>query len=97
MGIVNAGMLAVYDEVEPELRKRVEKWFSTRIPEAGIGCLSMRKNQRLNLPAGNPKVLIFPGETNPSASAFHALVKGIGDFAEEDAEEASSTAGVLLR
>ena len=49
------------------------KWFSTRIPKQGTVCLSMRKKSRTNLPAGNPKVLIFPGETNPSASAFPML------------------------
>ena len=35
MGIVNAGMLAVYDEVEPELRKRVEEVVLNKDPEAG--------------------------------------------------------------
>ena len=35
MGIVNAGMLAVYDEIDPELRKRVEDVVLAKDADAG--------------------------------------------------------------
>ena len=35
MGIVNAGMLGVYDELDPELRERVEDVVLNRRPDAG--------------------------------------------------------------
>jgi len=37
MGIVNAGMLAVYEEIEPELKERVEDVILNRRPDDGTG------------------------------------------------------------
>jgi len=87
MGIVNAGMLAVYEEIEPELRERVEDVILNRRPDA---------TERLVAFAENFK---GAGKTGPKEEAqwrqlpveerlSHALVKGIVDFIEADTEEA---------
>ena len=55
MGIVNAGMLAVYDEIEPELRKRVEAVVlnSRKMPERN--CLLMPKVSKTRMKTGNQR------------------------------------------
>ena len=46
-GIVNAGMLAVYDEIEPELRKRVEAVVLNQSKNAGEELLLTRKVSKI--------------------------------------------------
>jgi 5-methyltetrahydrofolate--homocysteine methyltransferase len=38
MGIVNAGALAVYDDIDPELRERSRTWSSNRRRTPPSGC-----------------------------------------------------------
>ena len=47
MGIVNAGMLAVYDEIDPELRKRVEAVVLNKIPMREKPYLPMQRRSRI--------------------------------------------------
>jgi 5-methyltetrahydrofolate--homocysteine methyltransferase len=88
MGIVNAGMLAVYEEIEPELKERVEDVILNRRPEDGT--------ERLVTFAENYRKV---GKTEAKEEAqwrqlpveerlSHALVKGIVDFIDVDTEEA---------
>ena len=94
MGIVNAGMLAVYDEVEPELRKRVEEVVLNKDPEAGDRLLEYAeeiKDQSARRKSEGPDLSWRNQPVGERLS--HALVKGIGDFAEEDAEEARQLLG----
>jgi 5-methyltetrahydrofolate--homocysteine methyltransferase len=86
MGIVNAGQLAVYEDVEPELLERVEDVLFDRSPEA---------TERLVEYAGSvtggatQRVLDLSWREAPVEDRLaHALVHGIVDYIEEDAEEA---------
>src|SRR5438270_3521630 len=86
MGIVNAGQLAVYEEIEPELRERVEDVLLNRRADA---------TERLVDFAGRVQVTV-KGQVQEkvwrSASVEerlkHALVHGITDFIDGDTEEA---------
>ena len=86
MGIVNAGQLAVYEEIEPELRERVEDVLLNRRADA---------TERLVDFAGRVQVKV-KGQVQEkvwrSASVEerlkHALVHGITDFIDGDTEEA---------
>jgi 5-methyltetrahydrofolate--homocysteine methyltransferase len=88
MGIVNAGMLAVYEEIEPQLRELVEDVLLNRRPEDGT--------ERLVTFAESYKKV---GKTEAKEEAqwrtlpveerlTHALIKGIVDFIDLDTEEA---------
>lgn len=86
MGIVNAGMMGVYDELEPQLRERVEDVVLNRRPDAGERLVEIaehaksgakdegKKNEWRALPVGQ--------------RLAHSLVHGITDHIVEDTEEA---------
>jgi 5-methyltetrahydrofolate--homocysteine methyltransferase len=87
MGIVNAGMLEVYEEIEPELLVRVEDVLLNRRPDATerlIEFAELVKNQ------GRIKVKDEQAwrQGTVEERLSHALVKGITDFIDEDTEEA---------
>ncbi|MFZ0428670.1 MAG: methionine synthase, partial [Acidobacteriota bacterium] len=86
MGIVNAGQLAVYEEIDPDLRARVEDVILNRRPDA---------TERLLEIAGRfadrkKDVQVDPEwRSRPVVERLkHALVQGIADFVEADTEEA---------
>jgi len=87
MGIVNAGQLAVYDDIPKELKDAVEDVILNRNPEATDTLLSLAPKYQ-----GDGKVVAKETlewrtfEVNKRLE--HALVKGITDFIEEDTEEA---------
>jgi 5-methyltetrahydrofolate--homocysteine methyltransferase len=89
MGIVNAGALVVYDEIDPELRERIEDVVLNRRANA------LESTERLLeiAPsfAGDGSVKEVATEewrSLPVAERItHALVKGIDEFAESDTEE----------
>ena len=90
MGIVNAGQIAVYDEIPPELRERVEDVILNRRPDA---------TERLLEIAGTVKgekktreVDLSWRELPVQERLTHALVAGIGEFIEEDTEAARQQA-----
>ncbi len=94
MGIVNAGMLAVYEEVEPELKKCVEEVVLNHDSDAAERLLEFAekvKGQATDKKATGPDLSWRKATVAERLS--HALVKGIGDFAEEDAEEARQLLG----
>ena len=85
MGIVNAGMVGVYDELEPELRERVEDVVLNRRPDAG---------ERLVEVAENAKGMAKDDSKKNEWRALpirerltHALVRGMNEFITEDTEE----------
>ena len=94
MGIVNAGMLAVYDEIDPELRKRVEDVVLAKDSDAGERLLTYAeeiKDQSSKRKSEGPDL---SWRKKPVAERLtHSLVKGIGDYAETDAEEARKLLG----
>ena len=89
MGIVNAGAMEVYDEIDPELRERIEDVILNRRDNA------LESTERLLeiAPdfAGDGTVKEVATEEWRSLPVgeriTHALVKGIDDYAESDTEE----------
>ena len=92
MGIVNAGQLAVYDEIDEELREAVEDVVLNRRPDATERLLALaEKYQNRGDEEQDEKELEW--RSWPVESRLeHALVKGMAEFVEEDAEEARQRA-----
>ncbi|QRI62929.1 methionine synthase [Shinella sp. PSBB067] len=96
MGIVNAGQLAVYDTIEPELREACEDVVLNRAPKAG-GTATERMldiAERFKGAAGKEaKERDLAWRDWPVEKRLeHALVNGITEFVEEDTEEARQNA-----
>ena len=85
MGIVNAGQLGVYEDIEPELRERVEDVVLNRRPDAGERLVAFAEQVK----AGGKKRdedLAWRAEPVEKRLA-HALIHGITNFIVEDTEE----------
>ncbi|MBI5112170.1 MAG: methionine synthase [Rhodovulum sp.] len=91
MGIVNAGQMAVYDDLDPELRDACEDVILARRPDASERLLAIAEK--------------FRGQTREAEKATqewrgwpvekrltHALVHGLTEFIAEDVEEARRAA-----
>jgi 5-methyltetrahydrofolate--homocysteine methyltransferase len=86
MGIVNAGMLEVYEEIDPELRVLVEDVLLNRRPDATERLVDFGETLK-NAVATEKKTEEWRNGTVEERLS-HALVKGIDSFIELDAEEA---------
>src|SRR5216117_254716 len=86
MGIVNAGQLAVYEEIEPELRERVEDVLLNRRDNATERLIEFAENVKAKdkTPVSDKAWRKDPVEERLK----HALVKGIVDYIDPDTEEA---------
>jgi 5-methyltetrahydrofolate--homocysteine methyltransferase len=86
MGIVNAGQLAVYEEIEPELRERVEDVLLNRRDDATERLVDFadRVQAKVKEPVQEKAWRSAPVEERLK----HALVHGVVDFIETDTEEA---------
>jgi 5-methyltetrahydrofolate--homocysteine methyltransferase len=84
MGIVNAGMVGVYDELEPELRERVEDVVLNRRPDAGERLVEVAENAKGSAKDDSKKNEWRALPIRERLS--HALVRGINDFITEDTE-----------
>ena len=88
MGIVNAGMLEVYEEIEPELKVLVEDVLLNRRPDATERLVDFgEKLKEVGTAATEKKAEEWRNGTVEERLA-HALVKGIDTYIEIDAEEA---------
>ena len=93
MGIVNAGMLEVYEEIDPELKELVEDVLLNRRPDATErlvefgGRLKAAGTAGAGEEGGEKKVEEWRSGTVEERLS-HALVKGIDEYIEADAEEA---------
>ena len=86
MGIVNAGQLAVYEEIEPELRERVEDVLLNRREDATERLVDFAEGVKAK---GKTPVKDEAWRAEPVEERLkHALVKGIVDFIDVDTEEA---------
>jgi 5-methyltetrahydrofolate--homocysteine methyltransferase len=86
MGIVNAGQLAVYDEIDPELRERIEDVVLNRRDDSTERLLEIAPDYAADGTA--QEVATEEWRSLPVAERItHALVKGIDDYAESDTEE----------
>ena len=86
MGIVNAGMVGVYDELEPTLRERVEDVVLNRRPDAGERLVEIAEQAKGAARDDSKRNEWRGGSVEERLS--HALVHGITDFITEDTEEA---------
>jgi 5-methyltetrahydrofolate--homocysteine methyltransferase len=91
MGIVNAGMVGVYDDLEPVLRERVEDVILNRRPDAGERLVEVaetaksgaKDESKKNDWRGTPEAPV-----SVEQRLAHAMVHGITDFIVPDTEEA---------
>jgi 5-methyltetrahydrofolate--homocysteine methyltransferase len=86
MGIVNAGMVGVYDDLEPVLRERVEDVVLNRRPDSGERLVEIAETAKGMAKDDSAKLAWRAGDVNARLS--HALVHGITDFITVDTEEA---------
>ena len=87
MGIVNAGQLAVYEEIEPELLQRVEDVLFNRRPDATERLIELAEQLK---GAKSTKAATQDAwrSENLEARLANALIKGNADYIELDMEEA---------
>jgi 5-methyltetrahydrofolate--homocysteine methyltransferase len=88
MGIVNAGMLEVYEEIEPELKVLVEDVLLNRRPDATERLVDYGEKLKGVSQAVNEKRAEEWRSGTVEERLSHALVKGIDTYIEIDAEEA---------
>ena len=87
MGIVNAGQIAVYDDLDPELREACEDVVLDRRPDAAERLLAIA--QKFQGHGKEKKEADIAWRERPVKERLsHALVHGITDFIETDTEEA---------
>ncbi|HEY2187812.1 MAG TPA: vitamin B12 dependent-methionine synthase activation domain-containing protein, partial [Caldimonas sp.] len=91
MGIVNAGMVGVYDDLDPELRERVEDVVLNRRKDAGERLVEIAERAK-GAARDDSARLAWRGTTEHPKTVdeklSHALVHGITDFIVEDTEAA---------
>jgi 5-methyltetrahydrofolate--homocysteine methyltransferase len=86
MGIVNAGQLAVYEEIDPDLRERVEDVLLNRRDDATERLVDFAENVKAK---DKTRVPDEAWRAEPVEGRLkHALVKGITDYIDTDTEEA---------
>ena len=91
MGIVNAGMVGVYDDLEPTLRERVEDVVLNRRPDAGERLVEVAETAKSGAKDESKRLEWRGTPESPKTVGerlSHALVHGITDFIVEDTEEA---------
>ncbi|WJH40331.1 methionine synthase [Aliirhizobium terrae] len=92
MGIVNAGQLAVYDNIDPELREACEDVVLNRRADGTERLLEVAERFRGG-PGREAKVQDLSWREKPVAERLsHALVNGITDYIDADTEEARQQA-----
>jgi 5-methyltetrahydrofolate--homocysteine methyltransferase len=95
MGIVNAGQLAVYAEIEPELLEAVEDVILNRRPDATDRLLTLA--QRTAGSRSERREDLSWRERPVAERLSHALLTGEADYVEADTEEAYREIGDALR
>ena len=85
MGIVNAGMMGVYDDLEPTLKERVEDVVLNRRPDAGERLVEVAETAKSGAKDDSKRNEWRSLEVRARLS--HALVHGMNEFITEDTEE----------
>jgi 5-methyltetrahydrofolate--homocysteine methyltransferase len=87
MGIVNAGQLAVYEEIEPTLREHVEDLLFNRRPDATERLLALGATLQ-GTGEKDEKVVLAWRDAPVEERLKHSLIHGIVEFIDQDVEEA---------
>jgi len=88
-GIVNAGALPIVDDLDPELRERVEDVVLNRRPDATERLLEIaEKFKKSGVKEADNSQRLAWRDADVNARLAHALVHGIDEFIEADTEEA---------
>jgi 5-methyltetrahydrofolate--homocysteine methyltransferase len=94
MGIVNAGQLAIYDDLPTDLRDAVEDVILNRDPEGTEKLLAVAENYKGQAGGAVAKGQDLSWREAPVGKRLeHALVNGIDEFIIDDTEEARRAAG----
>ena len=93
MGIVNAGMLEVYEEIDPELKILVEDVLLNRRPDATERLVEYGETLKSISAGTSGKKEEEWRSGTVEARLSHALVKGIDAYIEADTEEARAKLG----
>ncbi|MEM8554867.1 MAG: methionine synthase [Pseudomonadota bacterium] len=91
MGIVNAGQLAVYDQIDPDLREACEDVVLNQVPKAGGTATERMLDIAERFRGGKREEKVRDmawREWSVEKRLEHALVNGITEFIEEDTEAA---------
>jgi 5-methyltetrahydrofolate--homocysteine methyltransferase len=90
MGIVNAGMLQIYEEIPAELLEHVEDIVLNRRPDATERMVDYAEKIKLSASEQNSaeKKIDEWRTRNLQGRLEHALIKGISDYMEDDLNEA---------
>jgi len=87
MGIVNAGQLAVYEDIDPVLLERIEDVLFDRRPDATDRLIEHAETVKKRDPGELAKADAWRS-LDVEGRLAHALVKGLVDHVEEDLEDA---------
>jgi 5-methyltetrahydrofolate--homocysteine methyltransferase len=96
MGIVNAGQLAIYEDIPAELRERAEDVVLNRREDATERLLEIAEQYRGDGKKAEKKDNLEWREWDVNKRLQHALVKGITEYIEEDTEAARLNASRAL-
>lgn len=88
MGIVNAGMLAVYEDIEPKLLEKVEDVILNRNAQATEALLEFAEQFKGKASEKDNESALEWRKLPLKERLSHSLVKGIVEFIEQDTEEA---------
>jgi len=89
MGIVNAGMLQIYEDIDAELLEHVEDVVLNRRPDATERMIELAEKVK-NQASGEKVETVDEWRSRPLQKRLeYALIKGISDFLEEDLAEAT--------
>jgi 5-methyltetrahydrofolate--homocysteine methyltransferase len=90
-GIVNAGALAVYDDIEPELREHVEDVLLNRRADSTERLLELAERVKGGAKRKDPAKDLAWRSLPVAKRLEHALVHGLNEFIVQDTEEARLT------
>lgn len=93
MGIVNAGMLAVYDEIEPELRKKCEAVVLNLHPHATEELLELAEKLKSQKSDKSETKVDEWRSLSLEERISYSMVKGLDQYIEVDTEEARQKFG----
>ncbi len=88
MGIVNPSTSVLYEDIEPEFRTLLEDVILARRPEAAEELITYAQNLHVQTSGETPEKHEAWRELSLKERLEHALIKGIGDYLEDDLQEA---------